>query len=87
VLPSTGPEGGTFSTGALWPFMPLLVRVVADEQGKGKNHTLSLRVPVRVPRQTGLFIFMRDDEIIKGLVYGVTLAASIWLLAFLLSVL
>jgi hypothetical protein len=30
---------------------------------------------------------MRDDEIIKGLVYGVTLAASIWLLAYLLSVL
>ena len=67
--------------------MLLLVRVVEDEKGKGAKHTLSLRVPVRVPRQTGLFFAMRDDEIIQGLVYGVTLAASIWLFAYLLSVL
>jgi len=29
---------------------------------------------------------MLDDETKKGLLYGVTLAASIWLLAYLLSV-
>ena len=66
--------------------MLLLVRVVEDEKGKGAEHTLSLRVPVRVPRQTGLFTAMLDDETKKGLLYGVTLAASIWLLAYLLSV-
>ena len=46
--------------------------------------TLSPNAP-RPRSPKGGFFAMLDDETKKGLLYGVTLAASIWLLAFLLS--
>ena len=81
-----GQKGGTISTGRSGLSCSCSSGWSETRQGKGAEHTLSLRVPVRVPRQTGLFTAMLDDETKKGLLYGVTLAASIWLLAYLLSV-